>query len=207
MLFERLRLIVVLFFALGAMPAVARAALVADSGTPSNGVGAGWAFNSGHSYAGCLSLPAAMTIDRVEGYFASEAGTVGIALFSDRADGEGGFIPGSALHAASLASGAGAPAWRGVAGLDWAVGKGNYWIVFSASWDGASQASMPGSAPSPLAGYALLQGGQWYDAAGLGLDQGLRVDASATAVPEPGSIALFGLGLALAGMLGRSRRP
>lgn len=205
MLFERLRFTGVLLFALGAAPAVAQAALVADTGTPSNAVGAGWAFNSGHSYAGRFSVLGATTIDKVEGYFGTDAGAVGISLFGDRADGEGGFIPGSALRTASLATGAGEATWRGLSGLNWTVGEGSYWIVFSASWDSASQASMPGTVANPLAGYALEQGGQWYDAAGLGLDQGLRVEASAPAVPEPGSMALFGVGLAVVGVVGRRK--
>ena len=100
-------------------------------------------------------------------------------------------------------------AWNGAAGLDWNVGAGTYWAVFSASYDAGSQSSMPGIAPQPLDGYALTQGGQWYDAADLALGQGLRVDATAAqaaaAVPEPGSMALFGLGLAGAGMLARRR--
>jgi hypothetical protein len=206
MLFERLRFTLVLLLALGVAPAVSQAALVADTGTPSNAVGAGWAFNSGHSYAGRFSVPGATTIDKVEGYFSSDAGEVGISLFSSSADGEGGFIPGNALRSASFATGVGEAAWRGLAGLNWAVGEGSYWIVFSATWDSASQASMPGAAPGPLDGYALQQGGQWYVAAGLGLNQGLRVDASAAAVPEPGSMALFALGLAVVGVASRRKR-
>ncbi|NHZ36722.1 PEP-CTERM sorting domain-containing protein [Massilia rubra] len=206
MLFERLRFTAVLLFTLGCAPALAQAALVADTGTPSSTIGAGWAFNSGHSYAGRFALPAATTINSVEGYFGTDAGEVGISLFSNSADGEGGFIPGGALRLASFATGVGEAGWRGLAGLDWAVGEGSYWIVFTATWDSASQASMPGAAASPLAGYALEQGGQWFDAAGLGLDQGLRVEASAVAVPEPGGMALFGLVLAVLGMVSRRKR-
>ncbi|NHZ90754.1 PEP-CTERM sorting domain-containing protein [Massilia sp. CCM 8733] len=204
MLFERLRLTVVLLCTFACLPA--QAALVADTGTPTNGIGAGWAFNSGHSYAGRFTVPGAMTINSVEGYFGTDAGEVGISLFGNSADGEGGFIPGSMLRSASFATGVGEAAWRGLAGLDWAVGEGSYWIGFTSTWDSASQASMPGAADKPLAGYALEQGGQWYDAAGLGLDQGLRVDASAMAVPEPGSMALFGLGLGVVGVVGRRKR-
>ncbi|NHZ96058.1 PEP-CTERM sorting domain-containing protein [Massilia sp. CCM 8734] len=204
MLFERLRFTVVLLFTLGCAPALAQAALVVDTGTPSNAIGAGWAFNSGHSYAGRFALSAATTINSIEGYFGTDAGEVGISLFSNSADGEGGFIPGNALRSASFATGVGEAGWRGLAGLDWAVGEGSYWIVFTATWDSASQASLPGAAARPLAGYALEQGGQWYDAAGLGLDQGLHVDASA--VPEPGGMALFGLGLAVLGVVSRRKR-
>lgn len=206
MFFERLRMTVVFLLALGVAPGVAQAALVTDTGTPSNAVGAGWAFNSGHSYAGRFSVPSDLTINSIEGYFSTDAGEVSISLFSNSADGEGGFIPGSALRSASFATSLGEAAWHAAAGLNWAVEQGSYWVVFTSTYGSESQASMPGAVASALDGYALEQGGQWHDAAGLGLDQGLRVDASAMAVPEPGSMALFGLGLAVVGMASRRKR-
>nr|WP_308610333.1 PEP-CTERM sorting domain-containing protein [Massilia frigida] len=109
------------------------------------------------------------------------------------------------LRSTSFATGAGELAWRGVARLNWTVSKGSYWVMFSSTYANASQASMPGAVASPLDGYAQMQAGQWYDAAGLGLAQGLRVDATAAAVPEPGSMALFGLGLGLIAVWTRRR--
>ena len=205
MFFKRVSFSFAFVLALGLGPGVAHATLVVGTGPPANAVGAGWAFNSSHSYAGQFSLQGNMTIDSVQGYFSTEAGNATISLFSNSEDGEGGFIPGSELHASSFATALGALAWNGVSALNWSVSQGTYWIVFSASYSTASQSSMPGMAANPLGGYALQQGGQWFDAAELGLDQGLRVGASAT-VPEPGSMALFGLGLLAVGFLRRGKQ-
>lgn len=208
MLFKRLSFSLAFLLALGLAPGLARATLVVDTGTPDNAVGAGWAFNSAHSYAGQFSLAGALTINSIQGYFNADVGSVTISLFSDAQDGDGGFIPGAALRSTTFATGLGALAWTGASALNWAVGQGTYWIVFTSTYSTASQSSMPGTAANPLGDYALTQGGQWYDASDLGLAQGLRVDASAAAasVPEPGGMTLFGLGLIGVGALRRRRR-
>ncbi|MCU6497910.1 PEP-CTERM sorting domain-containing protein [Rugamonas sp. A1-17] len=203
MFFKRLSFILALCLAAGA----AQAALVVDTGTPSNAVGSGWAFNSNHSYAGRFSVAAALTIDSIAGYFRTDAGTVGVSLFSNSGDGDGGFIPGGVLQSASVTTVAGALAWNGVSALDWTVGPGTYWVVFTSSYGAGSQSSMPGMASQALGGYALMQGGQWYDATFLGLGQGLRVDgALASSVPEPAGTTMFIAGLAGIGVLARRRK-
>lgn len=201
------RLSFIFILALGLMSGAARAALVVDTGTPSNAIGSGWAFNANHSYAGQFSVAGALTIDSIAGYFSTDAGTVGVSLFSNSGDGDGGFIPGSVLQSASVATSAGALAWNGVSALDWKVGPGTYWVVFTASYGAGSQSSMPGMAPQALGGYALMQGGAWYDATFLGLGQGLRVDgALVSSVPEPAGTMMLVAGLAGIGLLARRRR-
>lgn len=203
MFFKRLSFIFALCLAAGA----AQAAVVVDTGTPSNAVGSGWAFNSNHGYAGQFSVTGALTIASIAGYFSTDAGTVDVSLYSNSADGDGGFIPGSALQSASVATSAGALAWNGVSALDWKVGPGTYWVVFTSSYGAGSQSSMPGMAPQALDGYALMQGGQWYDATFLGLGQGLQVDGVVvSSVPEPGGMTMLIVGLAGIGALARRRK-
>lgn len=205
MFFKRLSLSFGFLLALCLAPGTAQATLVVDTGTPSNAIGTGWAFNGSHSYAGRFSLLGGMTIDSIQGYFSTATGSAGISLFSNSEDGDGGFVPGSTLYTASVATAAGPLAWNGVSALNWHVLQGTYWIVFTSTYGTAGQTSMPGLAGNPLGGYALTQGGHWYDAAELGLAQGLRIDATAD-VPEPGSIALFGLGLIAIGVSRRCKQ-
>lgn len=213
MFLKRMSSSLAFLMAMGLASGAAHAASVVDTGTPSNAIGAGFAFNSGHSYAGQFSSVGNLTINSIQGYFSTDAGNVTISLFSNLADGDGGYTPGSALQSTSFATTAGALAWNGASALNWAVGQGTYWVVFSSSYGAGSQASMPGYAGNPLSGYALTQGGNWYDAADLGLNQGLRVEGTislpappVTAVPEPTSLAMLGLGLVVVGAMARRKR-
>ncbi len=65
-----------------------------------------------------------------------------------------------------------------------------------------NNAAMPSPASSPLGAYASYNSGNSGYIEAIGLDIGIRIDASSQ-VPAPATLALFGLGLA---GLGWSRR-
>lgn len=93
--------------------------------------------------------------------------------------------------------------WQGAAGLKWNVAAGAYTLAFSASAGFAGV--MPGSAPNALATDWFLNSansGRWVQDDNL--DIGVRIDATPSAVPEPGTLPL--LSVRLAGLAALRRR-
>lgn len=208
MFFKRLSFSLAFLLALGLAPGLARATLVVDTGTPNNAVGTGLSFNSTRSFAGQFSLAGGLTINSIQGYFNTDVGSVTISLFTDGEGFDGGVSPDTSLRSTTFNTGVAALAWTGASALNWAVGPGTYWVVFTSTYAAGSQSSMVGTVANRLDAYAMTQNGHWYDAVDLDLAQGLRIDASAAtaSVPEPGTMALFGLGLIGVGALTRRRR-
>lgn len=177
------------------------ASLIVDTGTPIDDQASRWGFGSYQYFAGEFSIAGDYSINAVEGYLGNERGRTGNIDISVHSD--AGNVPGAQLFTAQLTLESGSILdWYGVDSLNWLLSAGTYWVSFVP--DENINGDMWGVAPSPLDEYAAVLercGFDWcddgpdvFDSLGIGL----RVDATQiNAVSEPGSMAIFGLGLVL----------
>ena len=122
---------------------------------------------------------------------------------------DNGNIPGSVLFSQSFFAGpiGGGPGWHGLGGLNWLLLPGEYWIAFEV--DPSAPALFEGGMdwfglPNPLSNHASgsLLGYNATDRFSIGVQIEGTLVAS---VPEPTTLALFGIGLAAIGLM-RCRR-
>jgi hypothetical protein len=181
---------------------LAAAAVIVDTGTPSGTPEYG--FDTRQYFAGKFTVLNSVVIDSVEGYFSNfnaTAGTITIAIHAD-----GGEIPDAALFSSvGLTVPPGAPlAWRGLSGAGWSLNPGTYWASFTPG-DTVS-GTMPGTAPSPMIDYALFDGFTW-SARTSALAVWVRINSfGAAPVPEPTSLALWGIGALGCAVAARRRK-
>lgn len=139
-------------------------------------------------------------INSIEGWIsktdATETATV--AIYSDS-----GTLPGDELFSAAFNAQPNILSeWEGALGLNWLLEAGTYWATFEVRGGQTLNGEMPRVAESSLIGFTSSNG-VWSS---YNDNIGIRINASQPSpAPEPGTIALFGLGLAGLGWIKRKK--
>jgi hypothetical protein len=189
-------------------------ALVVDTG-PGADVGGGWSLfddrpvTPGYQrLAARFELDTADVVTSVQGWLNWDFG--GALAFSVWSEFQG--LPGARLYGVTAPlepTGTNRPDWRGVGGLDWALGPGAHWLVFEDA-PGFGSGAMPAGAPSPMSGYASgpgVGGTPWMraDTLGFGVRMNVFPEPPPAPIPEPATVWLWLGGVLALGALIRRR--
>lgn len=178
------------------------------------GYGGAYGLGSYQWLATEFSLSQNTTISQVKGwmmewpsYAQTTNAAVDAVIYSD-----GGNVPGSKLFSASFTPGD-ALDWYGASGLSWNLNQGNYWLAFevdrslSSSYAYEYVMLTTRNDTHPSAGWNKGWSTLEYGSNNL-LNLGIQIYDTDTAapVPEPGTIALLGLGMAGLALYGKRRQ-
>ena len=178
-------------------PMAANADVIVDTGN--NGGGIRYVLSGSQWIAGQFSIVDDYSITSIQGWIGvSNLGDLTVAIYSDIAG-----LPGTELYSSAFTS-SGANSWQGLTGLAWDIVSGTYFAAFEVRPGQSFFGELPGGAINPLPGYAFTTDGNWVEFDGI--NSSFRINADAASVPEPGTLALLGLGLAGMGMTRRKKK-
>jgi hypothetical protein len=197
-------LLAVSALAAAASPGAANAALVLDSGTPTD-AGFPLLLNGNDYVAAEFALGAGQTITSIQAYItagdSNPGDTFTVALYSGASAPDGHTLPVWSAQATYTADG-----WNGLSNLNISgLAAGNYWAAFEVGFgDSALDLSVPVGAPnvgsSSALAFAFTSGGGY--ATMTGENFGVQVSA----VPLPGALLFFTSGLLGLGSFRRKSR-